>query len=142
MGITKDLFAPKDMTQGTPWKRIAEFTIPMFIGNIAQQFYNTADSIIVGRYIGDNALAAVGSAAPILFLLTVLFIGISVGAGIMVSQYFGAKDRENLSRTIGNCLTQTAIASVVIMIIGPLSSKPLLVLLNTRLPFWIGAPTT
>lgn len=131
MGITKDLFAPKDMTQGTPWKRIAEFTIPMFIGNIAQQFYNTADSIIVGRYIGDNALAAVGSAAPILFLLTVLFIGISVGAGIMVSQYFGAKDRENLSRTIGNCLTQTAIASVVIMIIGPLSSKPLLVLLNT-----------
>ncbi|HBR28011.1 MAG TPA: MATE family efflux transporter [Firmicutes bacterium] len=131
MGITKDLFAPKDMTQGTPWKRIAEFTLPMFIGNVAQQFYNTADSIIVGRYIGDNALAAVGSAAPILFLLMVLFVGISVGAGIMVAQYFGAKDRENLSRTIGNCITQTAIASVVIMVIGPLTSKPLLVLLNT-----------
>ncbi|HBR35366.1 MAG TPA: MATE family efflux transporter [Firmicutes bacterium] len=131
MGITKDLFAPKDMTQGTPWKRIAEFTLPMFIGNVAQQFYNTADSIIVGRYIGDNALAAVGSAAPILFLLMVLFVGISVGAGIMVAQYFGAKDRENLSRTIGNCITQTAIASVVIMVIGPLTTKPLLVLLNT-----------
>jgi putative MATE family efflux protein len=129
--MIKDLFAPKDMTQGAPWKRIAEFTIPMFIGNVAQQFYNTADSIIVGRYIGDNALAAVGSAAPILFLLMVLFVGISVGAGIMVSQYFGAKDRENLSRTIGNCLTQTALASVVIMVIGPLASKPLLILLNT-----------
>jgi putative MATE family efflux protein len=131
MNIAKDLFAPKDMTQGPPWKRIAEFTIPMFIGNVAQQLYNTADSIIVGRYIGDNALAAVGSAGPILFLLMVLFIGISVGAGIMVSQYFGAKDRENLSLTIGNCLTQTAIATGVIMIIGPLTSRPLLVLLNT-----------
>lgn len=119
------------MTQGTPWKRIVEFTLPMLIGNIAQQFYNTADSIIVGRYIGDNALAAVGSAAPILNLLLVLFVGISVGAGIMVSQYYGAKDRENLSRAIGNCITQTAISSGVIMIIGPLVSKPLLTLLNT-----------
>lgn len=131
MAVTKALFAPRDMTQGAPWKRIVEFTIPMFIGNVAQQFYNTADSIIVGRYIGDNALAAVGSAAPILFLLMVLFVGISVGAGIMVSQYFGAKDRENLSRTIGNCITQTIIASGLIMIIGPLATRPLLTLLNT-----------
>ena len=131
MAVIKTLFAPKDMTQGTPWKRIVEFTLPMLIGNIAQQFYNTADSIIVGRYIGDNALAAVGSAAPILNLLLVLFVGISVGAGIMVSQYYGAKDRENLSRAIGNCITQTAISSGVIMIIGPLVSKPLLTLLNT-----------
>jgi len=119
------------MTQGTPWKRIVEFTIPMLIGNVAQQLYNTADSIIVGRYIGDNALAAVGSASPILNLLLVLFVGISVGAGIMVSQYYGAKDRANLSRAIGNCITHTAISSLVIMIIGPLVSKPLLILLNT-----------
>ena len=125
------LFAAKDLTQGTPWKRIIEFTIPMLLGNIAQQFYNTADSIIVGRYIGDNALAAVGSAGPILNLLLVLFVGISVGAGIMVAQYFGAKDRENLSKTIGTCLTLTAIASVIIMIVGPLVSRPLLLLLNT-----------
>jgi putative MATE family efflux protein len=103
----------------------------MLIGNVAQQLYNTADSIIVGRYIGDNALAAVGSAGPILNLLIVLFMGISMGAGIMVSQYFGAKDRENLSRAIGNSITQTAIASVFIMILGTLISKPLLALLNT-----------
>ena len=83
MGKIKELFAPKDLTSGTPWKRITEFAIPMLIGNIAQQFYNTADSIIVGRYVGDNALAAVGSASPILNLLLVLFVGISVGAGIM-----------------------------------------------------------
>lgn len=127
----KELFAPKDLTEGTPWKGIVEFTIPMLIGNIAQQFYNTADSIIVGRYVGDNALAAVGSASPVLNLLLVLFVGISVGAGIMVSQYFGARDRERLSHTIGICISLTAIASVIIMIIGPIVTRPLLHLLNT-----------
>lgn len=127
----KTLFAPKDMTEGAPWKRIAEFMIPMLIGNVAQQLYNTADSIIVGRYIGDNALAAVGSAGPILHLLLVLFMGISMGAGIMVSQYFGAKDRENLSRAIGNSIVQTVIASVIIMVLGPLIGRPLLILMNT-----------
>lgn len=103
----------------------------MLIGNIAQQFYNTADSIIVGYYIGDNALAAVGSAVPILHLLLVLFVGVSVGAGIMVSQYFGAKDREKLSHTIGICISLTAIVSVIIMIIGPIVTRPFLRLLNT-----------
>lgn len=131
MAVARGLFAAKDLTRGTPWKRIVEFAIPMLIGNIAQQFYNTADSIIVGRYIGDNALAAVGSAGPILHLLLVLFVGVAVGAGIMVAQYFGAKDRENLSRTIGTCITLTAIVSVITMIIGPLVSRPLLELLNT-----------
>ncbi len=131
MAISKTLFAPKDMTLGAPWKRIVEFTIPMFIGNIAQQLYNTADAIIVGRYVGDNALAAVGSAGPILFLLMVLFVGISVGAGIMVSQYYGAKDRKNLSHSVGTSITLTGIASVLIMIIGPLVSEPLLRMLNT-----------
>ncbi|MGO1370090.1 MAG: MATE family efflux transporter [Senegalia sp. (in: firmicutes)] len=131
MQSLKEKFAPKDLTEGTPWKRIVEFAVPMLIGNIAQQLYNTADSIIVGRYIGDNALAAVGSASPILNLLLVLFVGISVGASIMVAQYFGAKDREELSRTIGICISLTAIASIIIMIIGPLLSRPLLSLLNT-----------
>lgn len=131
MANFRGLFAAKDLTQGTPWKRIVEFTIPMLIGNIAQQLYNTADSIIVGRYIGDNALASVGSAVPILNLLLVLFVGIAVGAGIMVAQYYGAKDRENLSRTIGTCITLTAITSGIIMVIGPLVSRPLLELLNT-----------
>lgn len=127
----KQLFAPSDMTQGRPWEKIVIFTIPMLIGNIAQQLYNTVDSIVVGRYVGDNALAAVGSASPILNLLLVLFIGISVGAGVMVSQYFGAKDRKELSLTIGNCITLTAIATAIIMVVGPLVARPLLELLNT-----------
>lgn len=131
MAKLKELFAPRDMTEGTPWKRIVEFSIPMLIGNIAQQLYNTADSIVVGKYVGDNALAAVGSASPILNLLIVFFVGISTGAGIMVAQYFGAKEREKLSRTIGVCLTLTAIASAIIMIIGPIVTRPMLNFLNT-----------
>lgn len=127
----KQLFAPTDMTQGEPWKKIVIFTIPMLIGNIAQQLYNTVDSIVVGKFVGDNALAAVGSASPILNLLLVLFIGISVGSSVMVSQYFGAKEREELSKTIGCCITLTAIASIIIMVIGSLIVRPLLEMLNT-----------
>lgn len=130
-GNLKKLFAQTDMTVGKPWEKIVIFTIPMLIGNIAQQLYSTVDSIVVGKYVGDNALAAVGSASPILNLLLVLFIGISMGTSIMVSQYFGAKDRENLSRTIGSTITLTAVASAIIMILGIFTIRPLLRLLNT-----------
>lgn len=131
MEFVKKLFGPVDMTEGSPWKNIVMFTVPMLLGNIAQQLYNTVDSVVVGNYVGDNALAAVGSAGPILNLLIVLFVGISVGAGIMVSQYFGAKDREELSRTIGNCITLTGIATVFVMVVASFVARPLLVLLGT-----------
>ena len=127
----KKLFEPTDMTVGTPWKSIVMFTIPMLIGNIAQQLYNTVDSIVVGHYIGDSALAAVGSAMPILNMLLVLFIGISAGVGIMVSQYFGAKNREELSHTIGTAITITAICSLVLMLAAPFAVRPVLEMLNT-----------
>jgi len=127
----KSLFSAKDMTIGSPYKRILEFSIPMLLGNIAQQLYNTADSVIVGMYVGDNALAAVGSASPILNLLLALFVGISTGAGIVVSQNFGAKDREGLSKGIGNCIALTFVATIVIMIVGPLITRPMLNLLGT-----------
>ena len=127
----KKLFAPIDMTEGKPGRQIVAFTIPMLIGNIAQQLYNTVDSIIVGRFVGDNALAAVGGAGPILNLLLVLFVGISVGAGIVVAQYFGAKQREDLSKSIGCCITLTGISSLIVMVIAPLVTKPLLRLLQT-----------
>lgn len=119
------------MTEGKPWEKIVIFTLPMLIGNIAQQLYSTVDSIVVGKYVGDNALAAVGSSSPILNLLLVLFMGISVGAGVMVSQFFGAKNRRELSITIGNCITLTALASLIIMVVGALGIRPLLELLNT-----------
>ena len=127
----RNLFAAKDMTLGSPWKRIMEFSIPMLLGNLAQQLYNTADSIIVGHYVGDNALAAVGSAMPILNLLLALFVGISTGAGIVVSQSFGARDRQGLTVSIGNCLSLSLVATIIIMVIGPLITMPLLTLLGT-----------
>jgi len=127
----KQLFSAKDMTEGPAWKRIMEFSIPMLIGNLAQQLYNTADSVIVGHYVGDNALAAVGSASPILNLLLALFVGIATGAGIVVSQSYGARDRNGLTECIGNCIALSAIASIVIMIIGPLVTRPMLELLGT-----------
>lgn len=131
MGLIRKFLEPVDMTEGSPWKKIVLFAVPMLVGNIAQQLYNTVDSVVVGNYVGDNALAAVGSAGPILNLLIVLFVGISVGAGIMVSQYFGAKDRKKLSVTIGNCITLTAIATLFVMVAASLVARPLLEMLDT-----------
>ena len=127
----KKLFGQVDMTEGRPWEKIVLFTIPMLIGNIAQQLYNTVDSIVVGRYVGDNALAAVGSASPIFNLLLVLFVGISMGASIMVSQYYGSRDRVNLSRTIGSSLVLTGAACLILMVVGSVSIRPILELLDT-----------
>lgn len=131
MGLLKKFIEPVDMTEGSPWQKIVLFAVPMLVGNIAQQLYNTVDSVVVGNYVGDNALAAVGSAGPILNLLIVLFVGISVGAGIMVSQYFGAREKEKLSITIGNCITLTAIATLFVMVVASLVARPLLELLDT-----------
>ena len=117
----KELFSAHDMTVGPPWKRIMEFAVPMLIGNLAQQLYNTADSIVVGHYVGDNALAAVGSAAPILNLLLALFVGVSTGAG----------NREKLSESVGNCITLAAIASLITMVLGVTVTMPMLRLLDT-----------
>ncbi len=127
----KIFFEPVDLTQGNPLKKIILFMVPMLIGNIAQQLYNTVDSIIVGRFSGDNALAAVGSAGPILNLLIVFFVGISIGSGIMASQYFGAKDRENLSAAIECCIILCAVFSLSLTVITPFVTMPLLVLLDT-----------
>lgn len=135
----KKLNSPIDMTQGKPWKSIVQFTVPMLIGNVAQQLYSTVDSIVVGNYVpnvtndkmGTDALASIGLVMPIVNLLLVLFVGISAGASIMVSQYFGAKDRESLSKTIGNCITATLFACVALVAIALPVLRPLLKVLNT-----------
>ena len=102
-GLTRFL-GTQDMTVGSPIKKLIQFSIPLLLGNLAQQMYNTVDSIVVGRYVGDNALAAVGASGPMLNLLLVLFIGISTGANVMVAQYFGAKQREQLSKAVGTTI--------------------------------------
>ena len=124
-------FSARDMTTGSTAGAIIQFTIPLLIGNIAQQLYSTVDSIVVGKYVGDNALAAVGASGPVTNLLLVLFVGISTGAGIMVSQYFGARDSQMLSKTIGNTLVMTLIAGIVMTVMGVLLSRPFLELLDT-----------
>ncbi len=124
-------FSARDMTVGSTSGAIIQFTIPLLIGNIAQQLYSTVDSIVVGKYVGDNALAAVGASGPITNLLLVLFVGISTGAGIMVSQYFGARDSKMLSKTIGNTLVMTLIAGIVMTLMGVFLSRPFLELLDT-----------
>ena len=129
--ILADLNKPIDMTQGEPWKNIVAFTLPMLIGNIAQQLYNTVDSIVVGKYVGDNALAAVGSAGPILNLIIVLFVGVSMGASIVAAQFLGARDRESLSYTVGNSLLLTVVSAALVTVGGILATRPLLELLGT-----------
>lgn len=131
--MAKSLTGTLDMTVGTPWKNIVRFTLPMLIGNIAQQLYSTVDTIVVGRYAshGDNVIAAIGSALPILNMLLVLFMGISAGAGVMVAQYFGAKNRKALSITVGNCITATAIACAGLIAVASPFIKQILIILNT-----------
>ena len=119
------------MTVGSPVKGLIQFSVPLLIGNLAQQLYNTVDSIVVGTYVGDNALAAVGASGPVVNLLLVLFMGISTGATIMVSQYFGAREKDHLSHTAGTAITLSLLTSIFIMILGPLISRPMMSLLNT-----------
>ncbi|NLY36306.1 MAG: MATE family efflux transporter [Tissierellia bacterium] len=121
----------KDLTQGTPWKRILSFSVPLLLGNLAQQLYNTVDSMVVGKYVGDNALAAVGASGPLLNFLILFFVGISTGVNIMVSQYFGGKRREELGKSIGTAVMLTGITSIFLIAISPFVIHPFLRLINT-----------
>lgn len=125
------LNTPTDMTKGAPWKSIVAFTLPMLIGNIAQQLYSTVDSVVVGKYEGDNALAAVGSVLPILNILLVLFVGISAGVNVMVAQYIGAKNRKALSHTIGTSIIVTIVACAGLMLVASPLIMPILKVQNT-----------
>ena len=90
----------QDLTEGKPAKLIFNFATPMLIGNVFQQVYNITDSIIVGKFLGKEALAAVGASFPLIFLLISFIIGIATGSTILIAQYFGAKDFEKIRKTI------------------------------------------
>ena len=121
----------KDLTKGPVFQTMCAFALPMILGNLLQQGYNLVDTWVVGRFVGPGALAAVGASGPILNLLLVLFMGISVGASIMVSQYYGAGERDNLSETVGTTITATLVSSIFIMVLGPLITRPVMALLDT-----------
>ena len=127
----KKTLSSVDMTQGKPYKSLLLFTIPLLIGNIFQQMYSIADGIILGNVVGDDALAAVSSSTGVFFLVMVVMIGISMGVGVIVAQYFGAKKREELSHTIGVAITITAIIGVVMMLLAPVVTRPVLQLMRT-----------
>ncbi|MCL2580458.1 MAG: MATE family efflux transporter [Oscillospiraceae bacterium] len=105
--------------------------MPLLVGNVFQQLYSTVDAIMLGNFVGDYALAAVGTTIPLFFLIMLLMTGVAMGAGVMVSQYFGAKQREELSYTCGTCITLTAMLGLALMIIGPIFTRPMLIFLGT-----------
>lgn len=119
-----------DMTSGSPYRLIISFTLPMLLGNIFQQLYNMVDSIVVGNVIGDQALAAVGTGFPIIYMLSSLFIGIGTGATVMISQYYGARDLEKVDQTINTIYMALFIGIVPLTLIGVFLSEPLLRLMQ------------
>ncbi|MDR2420693.1 MAG: MATE family efflux transporter [Oscillospiraceae bacterium] len=114
----KSLFGAQDMTVGTPVKAILLFTVPLLVGNVLQLMYNTVDSIIVGQFSGPNGLSAIGVSMPIQFMFAVFFMTVGTGVSVMVSQYFGAKDKENLSKTVGNSLLLILGATLLATVLG------------------------
>lgn len=120
-----------DMTKGRPMPIILKFFIPIFIGNMFQQFYNMVDSIIVGRYVGTEAFAAVGSTGTIMFLVLGFANGLATGFTVLTSQRFGAKDEKGIRESVANAIFLSIIVSVVMTVFSLLSMRGLLHLLNT-----------
>lgn len=113
----------KDFTTGNEAKHIFRFALPMLIGNIFQQLYNVVDSIIVGRYLGEKALAAVGASFPIIFMVIALIIGIGIGSSVVISQYFGARDYDKVKRAADTTYIFLFFAGIIITIVGLLSGE-------------------
>ena len=120
-----------DMTEGTIWKHLVKFAFPLFIGNIFQQLYNTVDSIVVGNFVGADALGAVTSTIPIVITLIGLAIGFTMGSSVVISQYFGAKDTENLRKSTHTATAAMFLLSLVFAAIGYLATPRLLRMMNT-----------
>ena len=121
----------QDMTKGSPFKVLIMFTLPLAIGNIFQQLYNMADTIIVGRYVGADALAAVGSTGTVMFLLNGFAQGITAGFAVLTSQRYGAKKTEGVKQSVSNGILLSVIGAVFFTAASILFMKPLLHLMNT-----------
>ena len=120
-----------DMTKGNPVKLILLFSIPLLIGNIFQQFYSMVDTIIVGRFVGVDALAAVGSTGSMTFLVNGFATGLASGFAVLVSQKFGAKDENGLRKAVASAITLTVISVIIVTLVSLIGAKPLLKLMNT-----------
>ncbi len=119
------------MTMGKPFKMILDFTIPVFIGNIFQQFYSMVDAIIVGKFVGTKGLAAVGATGTITFLILGFLMGLTAGFTVLTSQKFGAGKMEEMRQTVGNAAVLSAIVSAIMTAVSMLGMRTLLVFMHT-----------
>ena len=120
-----------DMTSGSIWKCMVSFAIPVFIGHLFQQLYNTADSIIVGNFVGKEALAAVSSSGNLIFMMTGFFMGLCMGAGVIISRYLGARDFEKMQKTIHTAVAFALCCGATLSVLGLWLAPKLLVLMKT-----------
>lgn len=119
------------MTKGPIWKKIIAFAIPLFLGNLFQQLYNTADSLIVGNFLGSSALAAVSSSGNLIFLMVGFFNGLAVGAGVVVARYFGAKKFDLVQRAIHTIITLGFFCGIALTFVGVIAAPQILILMGT-----------
>lgn len=119
------------MTEGPIWKRIIFFAIPIFLGNLFQQMYNTADSLIVGNFLGSNALAAVSSSGNLIQLMIGFFNGIALGAGVVIARYFGARDSEHVEKAVHTTVAFGIVAGIILTIVGVFFAPQILVWMKT-----------
>ena len=120
-----------DMTEGNVYGLLIRFALPLLLGNLFQQLYNTVDTWVVGNYVGKEAFSAVGTVNPIINMLIGTFMGLSVGAGVVISQYYGAKQEDKVSQTVHTSLVLTAILGVAFTAIGVLMTPPMLRFMKT-----------
>ncbi|MBF1023094.1 MAG: MATE family efflux transporter, partial [Lachnospiraceae bacterium] len=120
-----------DMTVGRPLPLILKFMIPLFIGNVFQQIYNMADTIIVGRFVGEKALAAVGSTGTIMFLVLGFSQGLTTGFTVLTSQCYGARDMDRLKHSVANGILLSAFVSLVVTLLSTWSMRGILHVMNT-----------
>ncbi len=123
--------AQNDMTVGNPMKIILSFTLPIFIGNVFQQFYNMADAVIVGKFVGNKALAAVGSTGTIMFLIYGFVVGMTAGFTVLTAQKFGAGDMKGMRKTVAGAGILSFVVGALLTILFMAFMKPLLILMNT-----------
>ena len=122
------------LTEGSILGKLFGFAVPLFLGNLFQQLYNTCDSLIVGNFVGSEALAAVSSSGSLIFLLVGLFNGIAMGAGVVIARYFGARDQAHMRRAIHATVFFGIVAGLALTVLG--------IVLTPQLLRWMGTPET
>ena len=121
----------KDLTQGSPYKLILTFALPIFLSQVFLQLYNTADAFIVGRFLGTAALAAVSSSGSLIFLMVSFFEGTAMGASVVISRYFGAGEHDKVRRTIHTNIAFGIACGILLTVVGVLFTPTFLVWMKT-----------